>query len=60
VTFSSGILFPDWQELQDKDLMWPFRDTYDPLVVYRPRTWLLREGWKAHGGISARDVPGTR
>jgi REP element-mobilizing transposase RayT len=55
--FSSGILFPDWRELQDKDVMWPFRDTYDPLVVYRPRSWLLREGWKLGGSISARDVP---
>ena len=54
--FSSGILFPDWQELDDKDLMWPIRQTYDPLVVYRPRTWLLREGWKIHGSISAREA----
>ncbi|HEX7842955.1 MAG TPA: transposase [Kofleriaceae bacterium] len=56
--FSSGILFPDWQELQDKAWMWPIRETYDPLVVFRPRTWLLSEGWKRAGGpISARDVP---
>jgi len=57
--FSSGILFPDWKELQDKAWMWPIRRTYDPLVVFRPRTWLLSEGWKLAGGpISARDVPG--
>jgi REP element-mobilizing transposase RayT len=57
--FSSGILFPDWAELQDKALMWPIRETYDPLVVFRPRSWLLAEGWKLGGGpISARDVPG--
>ena len=56
--FSSGILFPDWKELQDKAWMWPIRETYDPLVVFRPRTWLLSEGWKRAGGpISARDVP---
>lgn len=58
--FSSGILFPDWKELDDKDVMWPIRETYDPLVVYRPQTWLLREGWKLHGEISARDVPSKR
>jgi REP element-mobilizing transposase RayT len=59
--FSTGILFPDWQELQDKVLMWPLRETYDPMLVFRPRTWLLAEGWKLAGGpISARDVPGTR
>ena len=58
--FSSGISFPDWLELEGKDLMWPIRQTYDPLVVYRPRTWLLREAWKRHGPISAREVPRTR
>jgi REP-associated tyrosine transposase len=58
--FSSGILFPDWKELQDKYLMWPLRKTYDPLVVRRPETWLLREAWKRHGSISARAVPGKR
>jgi REP element-mobilizing transposase RayT len=55
--FSSGILFPDWQELQDKAWMWPIRESYDPLVVFRPKTWILAEGWKLCGSISARDVP---
>ena len=58
--FSSGIMFPDWKELEDKDVMWPVRETYDPLMVFRPRSWLLREGWKIHGPISARDVPSQR
>jgi putative transposase len=59
--FSSGISFPDWAELADKDLMWPIRETYDPLVVRRPASWLLREGWKLGGpAISAREVPGPR
>lgn len=58
--FSSGIMFPDWKELEDKDVMWPIRETYDPLVVRRPASWLLREGWKLQGGISARDVPRQR
>ena len=56
--FSSGISFPDWKELEDKDVMWPIRDTYDPLVVRRPASWLVAEGWKRAGAISARDVPG--
>jgi len=59
--FSSGILFPDWLELQGQPWMWPMRDTYDPLVVRRPQSWLLREGWMRAGGpISAREVPGDR
>jgi len=58
--FSSGISFPDWVELEGEVWMWPIRETYDPLVVRRPRSWLLREGWKKAGGpISAREVPGT-
>jgi REP element-mobilizing transposase RayT len=56
--FSTGILFPDWKELQDKECMWPIRATYDPMVVRRPQSWLLAEGWKTAGEISARDVPG--
>src|ERR1044071_7538126 len=56
--FSSAILFPDWQELEGQPCMWPIRDSYGPLMVRRPQTWLLREGWKRAGGaISARTVP---
>ena len=55
--FSSGISFPDWQELEGKLTMWPIRETYDPLMVRRPQSWLLCEGWKRHGPISARHVP---
>jgi hypothetical protein len=59
--FSTGALFEGWKELQDKPWMWPLRETYDPLVVFRPRSWLLREGYVRGGGpISARDVPGPR
>jgi REP element-mobilizing transposase RayT len=58
--FSSGILFPEWVELQDKAVMWPIRETYDPMMVRRPRSWLLAEGWKLCGSISARDVPSKR
>src|SRR6185436_14478808 len=43
--FSSGISFPDWKELEGKDVMWPIREGYDPLFVRRPASWLLREGW---------------
>ena len=57
--FSSAISFPDWTELEGKPWMWPFRETYDPLLVRRPESWLLREGWRRAGGsFSAREVPG--
>ena len=58
--FSSAISFPDWKELQDQPWMWPVRATYDPLMVRRPQSWLLREGWKLAGEISAHEVPSGR
>ncbi|TMQ08715.1 MAG: hypothetical protein E6J90_39650 [Deltaproteobacteria bacterium] len=63
--FSSAIMFPDWKELEDRPWedrpwMWPIRETYDPLIVFRPKTWMLAEGWKRCGPISARDVPSRR
>ena len=57
--FSSGAMFPDWQEYGDEEgFLWRGPPTYDPLMVFRPKTWLLREGWKKIGPISRRDVPG--
>jgi len=50
-------LFPDWKELENQHVMWPIREAYDPLIVRRPESWILREGWKLCGSISARDVP---
>ena len=58
--FSSAISFPGWKELEDKPFMWPIRETYDPLFVRMPESWLLREGWKLCGSISAHDVPSKR
>jgi hypothetical protein len=58
--YSTAILFPGWKELEDKPFMWPMRATYDPLIVRLPQSWLLREGWKVCGPISARDVPSKR
>jgi REP element-mobilizing transposase RayT len=58
--FSSGISFPDWVEREGESWMWPIRETYDPLVVRRPQSWLLREGWRKAGTVSYREVPGPR
>ena len=30
--FSSGILFPDWKEMQNRDWMWPIRPYQPPLI----------------------------
>ena len=58
--FSSGFSFPDWKEMENSAVMWKCLATYDPLVVRRPESWLLRAGWMLHGAISAREVPGKR
>jgi REP element-mobilizing transposase RayT len=55
--FSSAVMFPGWVEYDDEPFLWRGPGTYDPLVVYQPRTWLLREGWKKSGSISCREVP---
>jgi REP element-mobilizing transposase RayT len=58
--FSTAAMFPGWAEYGDAPFLWRGPETYDPLVVYQPRTWLLREGWKLHGPISCHDVPSAK
>jgi hypothetical protein len=58
--FSSGFSFPDWLELEGSGRMWEAREGYEPLVVNPPQSWLLSEGWKKSGTISARTVPSQR
>ena len=55
--FSTGFLFAGWKERENEPLLWRRRATYEPLVVYLPQTWLLREGWRKHGRISYDEVP---
>jgi REP element-mobilizing transposase RayT len=58
--FSSGALFPGWKELEGSPVFWPLPPTYLPLIVFRPRTWLLRSWDRFHPLISVREVPGRR
>ena len=57
--FSSGALFPGWQELEGSPFFWSLPPTYQPLIVFRPRTWLLRNWDRFHPLISVREVPGS-
>jgi REP-associated tyrosine transposase len=57
--FSTAAMFPGWAEYGDEVFLWRGPPTYDPLVVYQPKTWLLREGWKKAGAISCRETPST-
>jgi len=38
----------------------PYRETYQPMIVYLPKTWLLREGWRRHGLIRFDEVPSQK
>jgi hypothetical protein len=58
--FSSGATFSGWKELEGSPVLWPLRPTYQPLIVFQPRTWLLRSWDRYHPLISVREVPGGR
>lgn len=60
--FSSAPMFPEWAEYgEDEVFLWDSPPTYEPLLVFKPRTWLLAEGWKKAGAaISCFDVPSAR
>jgi REP element-mobilizing transposase RayT len=57
--YSSGAVFFGWKELEDSPVLWPLPPAYLPLIVFRPRTWLLARGWQEHHPlISTHEVPG--
>ena len=58
--FSSAVMFTGWAEYGDEPFLWRGPETYDPLIVYQPRTWLLREGWKKAGPISYHEIPSSK
>jgi REP element-mobilizing transposase RayT len=57
--YSTGVQFPGWKEREHEDFMWKWRATYQPMVVYLPKTWLLQEGWKLSGPIRYTEIPSS-
>ena len=59
--YSSGALFT-WKERDHDPFLWKWPETYEPMFVYLPTTWLLGVGWRRakRGPISYREVPATR
>ena len=55
--YSSGRTFGGWRELDGHTVVTPDVPTCGALVVSEPHGWLLREGWKRAGTISAYAVP---
>jgi putative transposase len=58
--YSSAATFGGWKEYEGELFMWKTPPTYEGLVVYLPKTWLLREGWRKTGPVSMFDVPSVR
>jgi REP element-mobilizing transposase RayT len=56
--FSSASTFPGWSDVDVTALGWP--STYEPLPVWEPKTWLLREGWKKYGLLRSTEVPSAK
>jgi REP element-mobilizing transposase RayT len=56
--FSSAIQFDGWKQMERELVYRKPPPTYLPLIVWLPKTWLLREGWRRHGLISLDEVPG--
>jgi REP element-mobilizing transposase RayT len=57
--YSTGALFGGWQQRVDAELLWRWPETYQPLVVYVPQSWVLRTGWTRHGRVSFHEVPSS-
>ncbi len=55
--YSTGIFFDGWKEREQELVYMPYRDDYQPLVAYLPKTWLLSEGWRRHGLVPFDFVP---
>ena len=56
--FSTGWGFMGWDT--QAQWAWSKPPTYEPIPVYAPQSWLLREGWKRYGRIGMREVPSAR
>ena len=56
--FSSAFSFPHWRELTHSPTLLKPPPTYEPLITYLPRTWLLRNAFRRARRPSIYDVPG--
>src|SRR5579862_3192678 len=52
--FSTAIHFDGWRDLHATG----FPASYEPLPVWRPKTWLLRDGWRPYGLVATTERPG--
>ena len=58
--FATGWAFDGWRERADTPFAWKLRETYQPIPVRMPRSWLLSTGWRRYGLVSTSEVPGPK
>ncbi|MEO8549295.1 MAG: transposase [Kofleriaceae bacterium] len=56
--YSSALAFDGWKEREDRATAFRSPVAFNGPIVWLPRTWLLRVGWRRHGLISIDEVPG--
>lgn len=56
--FSSAIAFEGWKEREAEGGRFIQPPTFVAPLVWEPSTWLLKDGWRMYGLISAFEVPG--
>ncbi len=54
--FSTAVHFEGWNDLHETG----FSASYEPLPVWKPKTWLLSDGWRMYGLVPTSERPGTR
>ncbi len=57
--YSSALAFDGWKEREASGFRYRVPEGYDGAVVWLPKTWLLRLGWRRHGLVSVHEVPGA-
>ncbi len=57
--YSSALAFDGWKEREASGFFYRVPEGYDGVVVWRPKSWLLRVGWRRHGLVSVFEVPGA-
>jgi putative transposase len=55
--YSTALAFDGWKE-RDERGNFKFPDGYDGPIVWVPKSWLLRVGWRRHGLVSIAETPG--
>jgi REP element-mobilizing transposase RayT len=57
--FSSAIAFPDWRELSASPFLYRPPPRYEPLIVWRPRTFLLLHAFRRAPRPSVYAIPAS-